>query len=422
MRLKNAESPVHLSYCTNIHSGDDWDVVFPQLQRDVPKVKAQVSKDGAFGMGLRVSKRSVEQLVDERLHEFKSWMAAEDLYVYTINGFPYGPFHGTTVKEDVYKPDWTEAARLDYTKELIDLAAALNPPDNYATISTVPGTYKQWARGSLPTIADNLIKSVAYAMQVRERTGVTVALCLEPEPCCLLETTCEAIQFFQQWLYTDAAISRLCQLSGCSRNTAFDALHSLIGICYDVCHSAVEFEDPTLAITQLQSAGVPILKIQLSSALRIKEVDNEALGHLAQFNEPVYLHQVVEQKNGKLNRFTDLKDAIQWHQASLKSAFSSVPAMDASSAAIDVHNFGFPEMAPAEWRVHFHVPVYRKDMSHFDTTQDVLKQVLSMQKQQHITPHLEVETYTWDVLPKECRNVSVDQAIARELNWVSEQL
>jgi len=396
MRLKSEKS-VHLSYCTNIHAGDDWSDVFPQLQRELPKIKKAVSPDQPFGMGLRVSKLSATQLVGDTLETFLDWMRNEGLYVYTVNGFPYGPFHGTTVKQDVYKPDWADKARLEYTRELIDLCARLNPPDQYASISTVPGTYKQWAEGRLPAIAENLLQCVAHSMRVESETGVRVALSLEPEPCCLLETNQEAIEFFKQWLYTRDAINRLSKIANCSPGDADKAIHSLIGICYDVCHAAVEFEDPVESLSQIQSAGIPIIKIQLSSALCLNQVNDKSIQHLAAFNEPVYLHQVVEKDNSKLNRYTDLSEAITSREKA-------------------------PPSPDAQWRVHFHVPVFMKDMPHFSTTQDVLEQVLQIQKQQTLSTHLEVETYTWDVLPESVRNVAIDKAIAREIDWVTQRL
>ncbi|MBX2839993.1 MAG: metabolite traffic protein EboE [Gammaproteobacteria bacterium] len=422
MQLAQDTSPVHLSYCTNIHAGDHWEDVFPQLQRDIPKVKARVCPQAPFGIGLRVSKRMSEQLQGQTLEEFKNWLAAEDLYVFTINGFPYGPFHGTAVKENVYQPDWTDTARLTYTIDLINLCAALNPPEGYASISTVPGTYKQWAQGALPSISDNLLQAIAHCVKVKQETGVTVALSLEPEPCCLLETTSEAVAFFQSWLYSDAAIARLCQLSECSRADADTAIHTHIGVCYDVCHSAVEYEDSELSLTQLKSAGIPIVKLQLSSALQVPQVDVDSLKHLTAFNEPVYLHQVVEKRNGRLHRFSDLNDAIAWREACIRAEFATVPAMEASSAAIDIHNINISENSPAEWRVHFHVPVFMEQLPHFGTTQKELLTVLALQKASTVSRHLEVETYTWDVLPAECRNVEIDEAIARELLWVKDKL
>jgi len=398
VRLEKDET-VHLSYCTNIHAGDDWEKVFPQLQREVPKVKKTVSPDKPFGIGLRVSKLSATQLVGETLQTFLDWMKAEDIYVYTINGFPYGPFHGTTVKQDVYKPDWADSARLEYTQELINLCAKLNPPDNYATISTVPGTYKDWADGRMPDIVENLLQCVAHSMKVERDTGVRVALSLEPEPACLLETSEEAIAFFKEYLHCETGINRLMAIASCSENEANAALHSLIGLCFDVCHSAVEFEEPNSTIEKIQAANIAIIKVQLSSALQIKEVNDESLKHLATFNEPVYLHQVVERSGGKLTRFTDLGEAFTYRET----------------------NSG-DKAADTQWRVHFHVPVFMQDMPKFSTTQDVLTQVLEIQKRQGISNHLEVETYTWDVLPDDVRNVSVDEAIARELNWVTERL
>jgi hypothetical protein len=168
-----------------------------------------------------------------------------------------------------------------------------------------------------------------------------------------------------------------------------------LGVCYDVCHAAVEFEDAAASIAQLRGNGIAIAKLQLSSALRVASFDAASAGQLASFAEPVYLHQVVQRSpDGTLRRFTDLPQAL------------------AESAGA----------AGAEWRVHFHVPVFLEQMEHFGTTQAFLAQILALHRAEPISAHLEVETYTWDVLPAAYRSADLGSAIARELQWVEARL
>ena len=435
MKINCAGLSSHLSYCTNIHSGDNWDEVFPQLEKELPKVRQQLAlqddrqaDDAPIGMGLRVSHSSLNALQDpDTFHHFKDWLARENHYVFTINGFPYGPFHGIQVKENVYKPDWTEKARLDYTCKLSSFMAALSPPDNYGSISTVPGTYKDWVMpGTVKRMADMLIQAVAHNVQLEKKSGVRIALALEPEPCCFLETIVECVAFFNQHLYSSSAINRLASLTNQSKSEADTAMHEMIGVCYDVCHSAVEFENPAHAIARLQTAGIPIIKMQLSSALRIPKVTEISLRKLAQFDEPVYLHQVVEKRGKKLTRYNDLHHAIKAARFHIEQRANLTPTlhvpMDDGNLALAMNYFQPINEPDAEWRVHFHVPVFLDELAHFSTTQSMLEQILTLQQRHGISPHLEVETYTWDVLPDAYRNVAVSEAIARELHWVRTRL
>jgi hypothetical protein len=160
---------------------------------------------------------------------------------------------------------------------------------------------------------------------------------------------------------------------------------------------AVEFEDVRRVLSDVREAGIRIAKVQLSSALRVVEAVAEATPQrlLAPFAEDTYLHQVVISRRDGLQRFTDLPDALS--------------APRASTAA-------------AEWRIHFHVPIFLDRMSGFDTTQDYLATLLDHVKQNAIATCLEVETYTWDVLPPEYRTTDVCSAISRELEWVRDRL
>jgi len=391
----------HLSYCTNIHTGEHWNELFPLLQAHVPKIKERVSPDAAFGLGLRASNNSICALRSPaELAALKQWLAQTDTYIYTVNGFPYGTFHGAKVKADVYRPDWSTRERLDYTCAIADVLAALQPPDNFGSISSVPGTFREWADpGTCKSIVSNLLRCVAHCMSLKQRTGVTIAVALEPEPACMLETVDDVLEFFTRSLYTSSSVEQLASMSNSDKNVAEKALREHLGICYDVCHAAVEFEDPLQGIQTMQQAGIPVIKLQLSSALRLTNINPLTLGALQAFDEPVYLHQVVQQQADSLQRFTDIPQAMAAHEEAKKASDDE-----------------------AEWRVHFHVPVFLDSLEHFSTTQHALVSVLKAHAKTPIAPHLEVETYTWDVLPEQYRNVSVDAAIARELQWTLDTL
>ena len=395
MRLGAAPDLGHLTYCTNIHAAETWPDVLAGLRRHLPEIKNEFAPRQAMGVGLRLAAAAAEALDHPAaFEELRDLLDAGGYYVFTINGFPYGTFHGETVKEGAYRPDWSDPVRLAYSNRLAAQLAALLPEGMEGSLSTVPGTFKPWAEGRTPAIADNLIKHAAHLVELERRSGKTVVLALEPEPYCLLETIAEAVAFFESHLFNAEAESRLAQLAGLSRPQAASALRKHLGVCYDVCHAAVEFEDARESVAALRKAGIPIAKLQLSSALRIAAVNAATLEQLRPFDEPVYLHQVVARKNGSLIRYPDLPEAL----------------------AQAAENLG------AEWRIHFHVPIFLSELKDFGTTQTFLREILALQRESPISPHLEVETYTWDVLPERYRSLSVSAAIARELNWVKGEL
>ncbi|MEM8947757.1 MAG: metabolite traffic protein EboE [Pseudomonadota bacterium] len=397
MRIGAAGKGEHLTYCTNIHAGETWDEIFERLGDNLPAVKSAVSPDAPLGVGLRLSAIAAEVLAEPaRLDEFQAFLADGGYYVFTINGFPYGPFHGQRVKEQVYQPDWSHPERLTYSDRMADLLATILPDGMEGSVSTVPGTFKPLASapGMVERITDQLLCHAAKLVDVERSTGRTIALALEPEPYCFLETIEETVDYFQQHLFAPDACRRLSSLTGLSSSAAEIALRRHLGVCYDVCHAAVEYEDPRGSIEALQAAGIGIPKLQLSAALRIPEVTKETPETLHGFDEPVYLHQAIERCPEGLRRHLDLPEAL----ASLDNAIGH------------------------EWRVHFHVPIFLDELQHFSTTQDFLREILALHKVAPISSHLEVETYTWDVLPERYRGVPVATAIARELSWVRDQL
>ena len=304
MRLGGPSGRTHLTYCTNIHAADHWPDVLAGLRRHLPAIKRDISPDQHFGVGLRISASAAASLCDaSALSELQDLLREGPYYIFPINGFPHGTFHGEAVKEGAYRPDWSEPSRLSYSNSLADILVQLLPDGMNGSISTVPGTFKPWASDDrVETIADNFLRHAAHLARIRETTGKTITLALEPEPCCLLETIAETIQFFKGRLFSRAAEARLAELAGLAPGAAEAALHRHLGLCYDVCHAAVEFEDARTSIQALQAAGISISKLQLSSAMRIAEVGPETAQRLQAFVEPVYLHQVVEQGPDGLRR------------------------------------------------------------------------------------------------------------------------
>jgi len=389
----------HLTYCTNIHPGESWDEIRRNLERYLPLVKRRVSPDAPFGVGLRLSAVAAESLTEsEALSSFKQFLSEHGLYVFTINGFPYGPFHGRPVKEQVYLPDWRDEARLTYSNQLADVLASLLPAEQgFGSISTVPGAFKPNASTpeAVTRIAQQLIRHVAYLVDVERRTGRRIALAIEPEPCCLLETIDETVAFFREHLHSEAAAARLGALAGLNLTDATRALRRHLGVCLDLCHAAVEFESSQDCMRLLADAGIEIGKIQVTAGLRIPRVTPEAVQRLRKLDEAVYLHQVVERDGEVLRRYVDI------------------------GAACDSSNW---RGGNCEWRVHFHVPVFLEELDRFSSTQSFVRETLALQKRHPESAHLEVETYTWSVLPEHVREVPIEDAIARELLWVRGEL
>lgn len=391
----------HLTYCSNIHPGEGWAEVRANFDRHVLAVRDALAPEGRFGIGLRLSARAAAELAEPAtLAEFRAFLARERLYVFTLNAFPYGPFHGQRVKDEVYLPDWRDEERLRYTNQAAELMAALLPEDEVqleGSVSTVPGAFKAALReaGDAAAMAELMLRHAAHLVALRARTGRTVTLALEPEPACFIETVDEAVAFFAQHLHSEAAAQRLAALSGLGVAAAHEALRLHLGLCLDLCHAAVEFEDAAGCVQRLREAGIRVTKMQISAGLRLPTLDDEALSALRRFDDPVYLHQVVQRGPAGLRRFTDLPEAFD-------------------SLGEDRGAF--------EWRVHFHVPIFLERLAPFASTQAFIREVLALQRQQPVSAHLEVETYTWGVLPEPFRSGPVEAAIARELAWVRDHL
>lgn len=400
--IRSGRSLGHLTYCSNIHPGESWAAVEQNLHRHIPGIRDALAVDGPFGIGLRLSAAATQELAErDKLEALKAFLEEQQCYIFTLNGFPYGQFHGTRVKEDVYLPDWQDTERLRYTNQLADVLAKLLPDGQQGSISTVPGAFKGRVadNDAVALMARNMVEHVAHLARIERDGGQCIVLALEPEPCCFLETIAESVAFFRDYLFGAHAVEQLTDTLEVDAASAASLLRKHLTLCLDLCHAAIEFENADACFDTLAQAGIRIGKLQISAGLRLENVTTTSAELLRPFVDATYLHQVVERHDGTLTRYTDLPDAL----ASLNAD------SDASSAA-------------REWRVHFHVPVFLDDLGEFSSTQFFIREALTRHREDPVSDHLEVETYTWNVLPARYRTESVDEAIVRELAWVRDAL
>ncbi len=391
----------HLSYCTNIHPGESWAEVDRALKNYLPQIKKAVSPDQAMGVGLRLSALAAGELTADPglLMAFKNWLQQQQLYVYTINGFPYGAFHGQAIKEKVYRPDWAETERLSYSMQLARVMCALLPEGQHGTISTVPVGFKPDFNETqrLQKAVDNLLQLSAFLIKLERETGQLIQFALEPEPGCFLETTRDTLAFFQQHIYAQNAVEQLRQYLPAELRHEADVplLKRHLGVCLDTCHAAVMFERPLIMLQTLTAAGIPVHKIQLTAALSVGRLTPAARQQLQQFADAVYLHQ------------TSVRGANSTAQPEFY--LDLAPAL--AKAGSDT-----------ELRSHFHVPVFAENLGGLQTTQRDLLDLLAAFQSMPPCPHLEVETYTFDVLPPELKQDSIVAHVSREITWVRERL
>jgi hypothetical protein len=390
----------HLSYSTLVHPADDWPQLWQSLQTYLPQVKKRISPDAPFGVSIRLAAGPAAELAakpGERA-KLKAFLRDHDLYVYTANAFPYGAFKGTVVKEQVYEPDWRTEERTQYTIQVADILAEICPPGIAPSIQTAPLGFKPNVTGPdvVASYTEHVLRVCAHLVDLERRTGQLVTLGLEPEPRCFLETTDETVTYFTDHLYTGTSAARLAQLARIPLDTAIGALRRHLGVVFDIGHQAVGFEDIPVSLQKLVDAGIPIVKLQEAAAMAIGTVTEDKVEALKRFAKTVYLSQTVEKKqDGTLTHFLNLEDAF--------AAWAQDPG-------------------PREWRTHFHVPVFLKDLGAFETTQFALEQALAMHKRMPLSRQLEIETYTWDVLPDHLKTGDIVDYVCRELEWVKSQL
>jgi hypothetical protein len=410
---------IHLAYCTNIHRGETWDQTFETLQKYTLAVRDRVAPNQPYAIGLRLGDQASRQLSDRAtLTAFQRWLDQNNCYIFTINGFPFGSFHGTRVKEQVYAPDWTTEDRVAYTNRLFDLLAELVPAGVEGSVSTVPCSFKEFITTSaqVDAMRANLWRCVEHIGRVSGKSGKMLHLGLEPEPLCYLETTSETVAFFQQLRADRPHDERL-------------ARH--LGVNYDTCHLAIEFENAAASIRELQANDIKISKLHFSSALKVKPT-KEARRALVSFVEPVYFHQVIA-------KWPDNSPAVSWNKDGLP-AMTAAPNDPASRAAANnlritrtkdldlalaqsANLDNLPDAELPEWRIHFHIPLHARPTELFDTTtHQILGLIDLLAENPNLCHHIEMETYTWEVLPGPLKNRSVVDQLADEYAWTLDKL
>ena len=383
MKISNQ---AHLAYCTNVHRGNSWEETFDSLERYVMEVRKSVAPSERFAIGLRLGAEAARELsYADEITKFRRWLDQNDAYVFTINGFPYGNFHGSPVKEEVYRPDWTTNERLNYTLALFTILEQLLESGEEGSVSTLPGSFKEFVPNH--DIPEVMIKNLnTCALEIEKLAGpknLDLHLGMEPEPLGLFETTPETISFFDHLFLQadDPEITR-----------------KRIGVNYDCCHLAVEFEDAHEGLDALINHEIRLSKLHLSSALTAKPNESN-LQRLKDFIEPVYLHQVALGQNGRcIGRIKDLDLAIASYEA------GKINEAD-------------------EWRIHFHVPLHASPGGDLgDTRIHVIDTLFWLSKNPNACSHLEMETYTWEVMPEELQAGTVVEQVAREYEWTLEQI
>ncbi len=341
----------------NVHPGEGMHDVLTALREFVLPLRDRLGVTGPFAVGLRLAARAIEE---GRIGELKSFLHAHDLVAVTVNAFPLGDFHGARVKEQVYAPDWTTDERVDYTLGVARALAELNPAGSDVSLSTVPISFKPW-KADVAEAARRLTMVALKLADLENETGVRVRVALEPEPFCTLETAREMEQFWKHELMPSV----------------------YLGVCPDTCHHAVRWESGADALDLYRAAGIPIPKIQLSSALEADRMEQ-----LLPFAEPRYLHQVVARDGTELLDLADVEIA-------------------------------------GPLRCHFHVPVHKETVGDARTTRSEMVACLDRAWSTNATTCLEIETYTWDVLPRlegELREGELIDSLEAEYRFVIEQI
>ncbi|MAT15397.1 MAG: hypothetical protein CMJ46_09020 [Planctomyces sp.] len=375
-------STLPLCYCTNVHAAQSVEEVLAGLTRYTVPVKQNFGGDLAAGLWL--AKSVTDEILAEAdgISRFAEELQTRELTCHTLNAFPYGNFHSSRVKEQVYLPDWASQERLDYTLDCARILAGLVPDGREGSISTVPLGFKEFEyTDDFETSAiARLLELVRKLDDLHDETGRVIRLAIEPEPFCLLETTAETIAFFDK-LYAAAAAADL-----------LDETKRHIGVCYDVCHQSIEFEDVAASIAQLERQEIRINKVHITCAIEIRQpgAHPELREVLSRYVEPRYLHQTMARSaSGEIRRLVDLtKD------------FAQTPPEAFAEADI--------------WRVHYHVPVNAEQVGPLGTTRADIRRAVEAVHKLTYAPHLEVETYTWDVMPEE--QVDLVEGLTAELN------
>jgi len=397
MQLSNTLG--HLTYSTLVHAGDNWDQMRASVEEFVPQVKRRLGVEGKFGVSLRISGDSQKTLSEspDARSDLKRFLDDQGLYVFTINAFPYGPFKGQRVMERVYEPDWTTNQRVQYTKAIADILVDITDADTSPSIQTAPLAFapKVSDENYIARFTTSVFEVLAHLYHLEARTGRRVKLSIEPEPACYLETTDETVAFFTERMYAPAGVAELANIAQIPLSEAEGAIKRYLGIVFDIGHQSVGFEDIPQSLEKLVNAGIPIFKLQEAAALWVESLSLDIVPELRRFTDTIYLSQTSLKTAGGIVKYLNLGEALDAYEAN---------------------------PVPTEMRTHFHVPVFLEEIGPFKTTRFAVQEALAMHRKQPLSDHLEIETYTWDVLPAELKTGDIVDYVSRELEFVMKEL
>ena len=387
MLLRHADRPgkaVRLAYCANVHPSESFGAVLAGLESVTLPLRERLAPGQPFGIGMYLPGAVAMQLAEGNNNRDRDYLADfladQGLDPFTWNAFPFGGFHGEALKEAVFLPAWSDPERVLYTAACANLAtlfAGRAVEDRHLSISTHTGMHASQRDSHDEGLARQALVLMAEGLAgLEEANGWRCVLALEAEPRANCNDTAELAALLEE-------------LHARHRDEA-ELLRRHLGTCLDACHAAVEFEEPGAALANATVAGSPLGKLQLTSALALRDpaAHGAARERLFAMAEARYLHQVTARApGGELARAEDLPDAERRWSAS-GGAFREA----------------------SEWRCHFHVPLdcERLGPDGLATTRDAAAAQLaaaleSPERWGTEELHVELETYTWDVLSPEAR-------------------
>jgi hypothetical protein len=318
------------------------------------------SHPAAVGFGLYLSAQAAAELsADGRLRTaWQQALAQSQWPIWTANAFPYGGFHARKVKQAAFLPDWTSPQRLHYTQQVTRLLADVCAPGERASVSTCPLGYGPTAVQS-PATLHHLAAMQKHLVELEAETGVHITLAFEPEP----DGGFERVEDLARWL---------------QRNLP---QHHHLGVCWDLCHSAVVDESATEVLAALDRYQIPCGKVQISAALLAQQPFSPELADLLNdLAQDPWFHQVRGQaQHGRPLSWPDLPDFL---------AAQPDPQVHRSLSA----------SAADHVRIHCHVPVHRPEFLP-GLSGTPWKEALQAAQKAGIQD-FELETYTLPVLPE----------------------
>ncbi len=370
-------STVHLAYCSNVHAAEDAAGIVAQLGRFAAPVRERLGAS-RLGIGLWLAADAARELRadPDALGALRDALDEGELEVVTFNAFPYRGFHAPVVKEAVLPPglDRRGARRLHPRCRGALRRAPARRHRRGVGLDDAARLARGWSDADAAAARERFAGLAGQLADLERTTGRTIRVGIEPEPSCVVETIDEAVD----------ALSVSTRTGSAWRSTpAITRSPSTIRPMRWMRSSA-----PACGSSSASSRAPCAPRRRGSAAGRRR---------LEEFVEPRFLHQTREPRSspGQVHGTDDLPEALAG---------------------------GLP--AEREWRVHFHVPVHEGGP---ETTQAELQAWMAalVGRPAARVHHLEIETYTWTVLPEDRRPVGeggLIDGLTREVAWTRDQL